>query len=70
MLLVDAIATSMLAGFGGSDDSKTETGSDEKTNESTLSLWTVFTGSYGDVLREIIKDYNETNEDGIANFIM
>ena len=28
-------------------------------------MWTVFTGSDGDILREIVKDYNESNEDGI-----
>lgn len=31
----------------------------------TITMWTVFTGSDGDILREIVKDYNETNEDGV-----
>lgn len=71
MLLVGAMAVSLLAGCGNSKGSTAETDNEgtedkETTAESTLSLWTVFTGSDGDVLREIINDYNETNEDGIT----
>ena len=34
-------------------------------DDQTITMWTVFTGSDGDILREIVKDYNESNEDGI-----
>ena len=43
-----------------------EAGSAKTAEGKTISLWTIFTGSDGDVLREIIKDYNEKNEDGIT----
>lgn len=48
-----------------------QAGSDEttvvdQTEGTTLSLWTVFTGSDGDVLKEIINNYNATNTDGIT----
>lgn len=32
----------------------------------TISLWTVFTGSDGDILREIVEKYNAENEKGIT----
>ena len=62
ILLTCAMVCSLFAGC-----TKQETKKDEstKTDETKLSLWTVFTGSDGDVLKEIINDYNETNEDGI-----
>lgn len=55
-LLCTAMTATMLTGMGTiaqADDTQ------------TITMWTVFTGSDGDILREIIKDYNETNEDGI-----
>jgi multiple sugar transport system substrate-binding protein len=40
--------------------------SQQNTGEpTTISLWTVFTGSDGDILREIIDNYNSTNKDNI-----
>ena len=40
---------------------------EEKVNEEpvTLQFWNVFTGSDGDILREIVDKYNETNTDNI-----
>ncbi len=38
----------------------------EEAEPVTLSVWAPFTGSDGDVLREIINNYNETNPDGIT----
>lgn len=69
---------SLLAGCGGSnsgenssskaDANTSAAGSEDnsKGEDITISLWTVFTGSDGDVLREIIDNYNETNQDGIT----
>ena len=67
MLLVCATTMSLFAGCGNSQQQESSEGSDSAgSDETILSLWTVFTGSDGDVLREIIDDYNETNEDGIT----
>lgn len=66
MLLAGVMTVSMLAGCGSSGESAAEPDSDDSAGETTLSLWTVFTGSDGDVLREIIDNYNETNEDGVT----
>lgn len=38
----------------------------EESAPVTLSVWAPFTGSDGDVLREIISNYNETNTDNIT----
>lgn len=38
----------------------------EEAEPVTLSVWAPFTGSDGDVLREIINTYNETNTDGVT----
>lgn len=59
------------AGAGDAETDSAETAGDdaestETAEGNTLSLWTIFTGSDGDVLREIISDYNESNEDGIT----
>ena len=78
ILLVCVMVLGMAAGCGndgskenepvsdeaGGDDDGGAGGGDEKGT--TLSLWTVFTGSDGDILKEIIKKYNETNTDGIT----
>lgn len=46
------------------DDSAS--GEDTSSQDTTkITMWTVFTGSDGDILKEIIKKYNETNKDGI-----
>lgn len=62
ILLTCAMVCSLFAGCTKQEAKKDES---TKTDETKLSLWTVFTGSDGDVLKEIINDYNETNEDGI-----
>lgn len=71
ILLAGITGMSLLAGCSssdtGSESTTSEAGSDTSESEdTTISLWTVFTGSDGDVLREIIDNYNETNEDGIT----
>lgn len=38
----------------------------EETEPVTISFWCNFTGSDGDVLRELVADFNETNEEGIT----
>lgn len=53
-------------GENTSGDTKAETKSEETSNEkTTLEFWNVFTGSDGDILREIVDKYNETNTDNI-----
>ena len=59
--LVCAMAISLFAGCGQKENKEVKEAEGTK-----LSLWTVFTGSDGDVLKEIINNYNETNEDGIT----
>lgn len=39
---------------------------DVSSDNTTITLWTVFTGSDGDILRRIISEYNEANTDGIT----
>lgn len=43
-----------------------ETESNKDTEEITISFWCNFTGSDGDVLREIVDNYNQSNTDGIT----
>lgn len=58
LLMAAALASSMLAGG--------IVGYAEESDPITLSVWAPFTGSDGDVLREIIDNYNETNTDNIT----
>ena len=48
--------------FGGSVNVMAE----EAAEPITISFWCNFTGSDGDVLREIVADYNETNTDNVT----
>ena len=49
------------------EEAKTEKDSGSAAGEGiTLTVWAPFTGSDGDVLREIIDNYNETNTDNIT----
>ena len=65
-------ADSQTADAQGSAGAATETAKAEKDGGSdagegiTLTVWAPFTGSDGDVLREIIDNYNETNTDNIT----
>lgn len=43
-----------------------ETESNKDTEDITISFWCNFTGSDGDVLREIVDNYNQSNTDGIT----
>ncbi len=45
-------------------EEKTQTAS--SAEEITLHFWNSFTGSDGDILREYVKEFNETNEHGIT----
>ena len=67
-LLAGLMAFSMLTACGSSG-AKSSSDAPSKTADGSgktkLSLWTVFTGSDGDILKKIIKDYNETNKDNI-----
>ncbi|MDR2372755.1 MAG: ABC transporter substrate-binding protein [Bifidobacteriaceae bacterium] len=58
------MTTSLAACGDGADPggSKTEGGD----GPVSLSLWTVFTGSDGDILREIVDKYNDSNDKGIT----
>lgn len=63
----DNTSDSAAADTGTSDESTSVSTSDDvSTDGTTITLWTVFTGSDGDILREIVSDYNETNTDGIT----
>ena len=65
-------ADSQTADAQGSAGTATEAAKTEKDSGSaagegiTLTVWAPFTGSDGDVLREIIDNYNETNTDNIT----
>lgn len=71
--MVGAMTAALLTGCGNQSAGNTEANSpagksDSESGDSdvtTISLWTVFTGSDGDILKEIIYDYNETNTDNI-----
>ena len=57
------LAASLAAGaFAGS----TVFAEESSSEPITLSVWAPFTGSDGDVLRELVNNYNETNEDNIT----
>lgn len=58
LLMAAAMAASSFAGG--------IVGCAEEADPITLSVWAPFTGSDGDVLREIIDNYNETNTDNIT----
>ncbi len=77
-LMATAMSISLLAGCGesavtNSTDSNSVSQSQEASGSSTaanqpvtLEFWNVFTGSDGDILREIGDNYNKTNKDGIT----
>lgn len=66
-ILVIAMTGSLLAGCGNSKTTKSPTTEGDSTDEAiTLDFWNVFTGSDGDILREIVDNYNETNTDNIT----
>ncbi len=81
VMMASLMMASMISGCGSSanknvttepvdsKDSTTSTVSKENQivdeDKTTLSLWCPFTGSDGDILKDIIKKYNETNSDNI-----
>ena len=71
LALAGTMAFTMLTGCGSGSAGKTSSSGGKSANTSTssgktkLTLWTVFTGSDGDILKDIIKKYNETNKDNI-----
>lgn len=48
------------------EDTKEGSVENEDSNPITVSFWCNFTGSDGDVLREIVDNYNKSNSDGIT----
>lgn len=75
LVLAGAMAITALTGCGSSGKASSaastagseaaSTTTDNGSGKTKLSLWTVFTGSDGDILKKIIKDYNKTNKDNI-----
>lgn len=73
-LLAGVMAMSIFAGCGStsstgsvSDQAKGSDGGETTASEATtISFWCNFTGSDGDVLREIVDNYNKTNTDNIT----
>lgn len=63
LLLALTLALSLVA---CAQKSEKPEGDGSATQNTTITLWTVFTGSDGDILRRIISEYNETNTDGIT----
>ena len=59
LLLAASVAAASLAGG-------TVFAEEASSEPITLTVWAPFTGSDGDVLREIVNNYNETNEDNIT----
>lgn len=59
LLLAASVAAASLAGG-------TVLAEEASSEPITLTVWAPFTGSDGDVLREIVNNYNETNEDNIT----
>lgn len=63
-VLVIVMIVSLLAGCGKAKTSETKT--NEKSGKTvTLDFWNVFTGSDGDILKQIVDNYNKTNKDNI-----
>lgn len=54
------------SGEAGTEASEAAADTNTAGGPVTLTLWAPFTGSDGDVLREIISNFNETNTDGIT----
>ncbi len=50
----------------GTDVASSSTSETAAENSITLNFWNVFTGSDGDILREIVDNYNATNTDNIT----
>lgn len=65
-LLLTGTMVLTMAGCGGSPMASDEKESDGKAgkDENTIQFWNSFTGTDGDVLREIVDKYNEENENG------
>ena len=62
-VLVGAMTASMLLGGMPAMAAETEAAASDPI---TISFWCNFTGSDGDVLREIVDDYNKTNTDNVT----
>lgn len=58
--------TTPTSGEAGTEASEAAADTNAAGGPVTLTLWAPFTGSDGDVLREIISNFNETNTDGIT----
>ena len=62
LIAMTAITALGLAACGNNSKKETSSTSNKKT---TLTFWNGFTSTDGDVLKEIIKDYNATNKDNV-----
>lgn len=62
-VLAGAMTASMLLGGMSAMAAETEAAASDPI---TISFWCNFTGSDGDVLREIVDDYNKTNTDNVT----
>ena len=64
------VTSSVILGMtacGGSDGGSTEeSGSKDSGDGITLTFWNAFTSTDGDVLKEIVEQYNEENDKGIT----
>ncbi len=66
LLLAATMAMTLFTGCAkGEKNNETGTTGKDKEETTTISLWTVFTGSDGDILKEIINKYNESNKDHV-----
>ena len=73
IIMMGCMALSMFVGCGNSTNETVTEEVGEETNEETassdpitISFWCNFTGSDGDVLREIVDNYNSSNTDNIT----
>ena len=65
MLTAVICSSTLLGGCSSGTSGETKSGSGEQNGKIELEFWNVFTGSDGDILKEIVNNYNETNTDNI-----
>lgn len=67
LLMMGTLSLSMLAGCSGGDSAKEESGKvTELTNPVEIEMWHYMTGKQGEVLNEIVTEFNNTNGKGIT----
>ena len=60
--LLAGIMILSLAGCGNTSSPADNSSTVSTGNETTIQFWNSFTGTDGDVLREIVDNYNKTNK--------